>query len=167
MLPALDEAVGASSTQASVQFVKWDGKNRRRVSGLTTTNACFMARGEITSRGFPVGMGHGCYNALAQRIGYARVTHCWPRECRLATSECRNIASPHSRNCRESCRRCQASQHNRHCLRVNNGQSNRTEATAELEAQRLFGISSAWYQCCKHHGVACKTDQETGCFRES
>ena len=40
--------------------------------------ACFALSGESVSRGVPKGLGHGCYNALARRVGDGGVSFCWP-----------------------------------------------------------------------------------------
>ena len=160
MLPAFDAAVGAPTAQASKQYTRWSTKYKMREYGIVTTNACFMTRGERASTGLPVGTGHGCYNALAQRVGYARVTHCWPRDCRLASAQCRQAALPRSglagSVCREPCPACQASPHTRQCSAGKKiGATNRTlrGPDDDARAQRLFGISSEWYQCCRHHGA--------------
>ena len=40
--------------------------------------ACFAPSGESTSPGVPKGLGHGCYNSIALRIGYEQLSFCWP-----------------------------------------------------------------------------------------
>ena len=42
------------------------------------TNACFASAGEAVSHGIPKGLGHGCYNALAARIGPDALDFCFP-----------------------------------------------------------------------------------------
>lgn len=79
LLWAFDEAVGAPpSQQAALYYDHWDAPTRRRVYGTIMANACFMSHGEVSSKGAPRGTGHGCYNAIAQRIGYERLSTLWP-----------------------------------------------------------------------------------------
>jgi len=61
LLWAFDEAVGAPpSRQAALYYDHWDAPTRRRVYGTIMAN------------------GHGCHNAIAQRIGYERLSTLWP-----------------------------------------------------------------------------------------
>jgi len=79
LLWAFDAAVNAvPSKKAVTVYDHWDNRARRRVYGKIMTSACFLSANESSSRGFPVGLGHGCYNAVAERIGYDRLSLCWP-----------------------------------------------------------------------------------------
>jgi hypothetical protein len=40
--------------------------------------ACFASSGESVSRSVPKGLGHGCYNSLASRVGAEQLSFCWP-----------------------------------------------------------------------------------------
>ena len=79
---AMDAAVGAvepAVSQGSHSFYSyWDSRNRRRVYKRVMASACFMESQETTSPDVPKGLGHGCYNAIAHRIGYNQVSVCWP-----------------------------------------------------------------------------------------
>lgn len=41
-------------------------------------SACFARAGEVVSHGVPKGLGHGCYNSLAQHVGHEQLSFCWP-----------------------------------------------------------------------------------------
>ena len=79
---ALDAAVGAREpavTQGAHMFYShWDDHNRRRVYKMVMASACFMTAGEIASADVPRGLGHGCFNAIAHRVGYEQTSICWP-----------------------------------------------------------------------------------------
>lgn len=49
----------------------------RRRKAKVNPSACFATSGETVSPGVPKGLGHGCYNSLAARIGYEQLSFCW------------------------------------------------------------------------------------------
>ena len=77
LLWAFDAAVNAVSSGTINVYDHWDARARQRVYGNIMPSACFMTHGELTTRSFPHGLGHGCFNAVAERIGYDQVSLCW------------------------------------------------------------------------------------------
>ena len=73
LLWAFNASVGASlNAHDSRYFSAPRGKAKLNPS------ACFAPSGETTSPGVPKGLGHGCYNSIAHRIGYEQLSFCWP-----------------------------------------------------------------------------------------
>ena len=77
---AFDDAVRRPPLQPTRVYDHIDHRNRQRVYSKIMPSACFMDKHEITTKGFPHGAGHGCYNAVADRIGYQPLSLCWHRK---------------------------------------------------------------------------------------
>ena len=61
----------------------------RGASAKVAPKACFASKGESVSKGVPMGLGHGCFNSFASRIGADNIDFCFPSS-RAGVSEKRN-----------------------------------------------------------------------------
>jgi hypothetical protein len=73
LLWAFNASVGASLYAHDSRYF-----NAPRGKAKLNPSACFAPSGESTSPGVPKGLGHGCYNSIAHRIGYEQLSFCWP-----------------------------------------------------------------------------------------